>query len=214
MNFNARIGFFLLVLASAGCTTVSGLSAPDDYPRLTVDPNDSSLMVFVRPNVNYGQYQKIYVAPVIVQAIGEDSLKNVSDAEAQKIAAYTEKLLKDELGKQVQIVDKADEGVLSIHYRIIDLEPTSVAQVAMLLPPLSMINMLSPKGAFVGSITLSGQIFEGLDPQPSVAFMGVRSRPGIDAISAFGRWTAVETVIENSVEKLAKGLEKERKANL
>ncbi len=210
MNVMTRMGLILAAVVAVGCTSLSGVRAPDDFPQLAVDPDNPNLMVFVRPNVDYGQYDRIHVAPVVVQEATATTLTDVTDTEAKDIAQYTEKLLKEELGKLAQIVDKPDEGVLSIHYRIIDLEPTSAAQLAMNLPPLSMINMLSPKGAFMGSITLAGQIFEGLDPQPSVAFLGVRSRPGIDVVANFGRWTAVERVIDGSVERLAKGLATER----
>lgn len=82
----------------------------------------------------------------------------------------------------------------------------------MMVPPFAMINMLSPKGLFLGSITLAGELYEGSAKEPSVAFVATRSRPGVDASVAFSRWAVAEKIIDNAAERLASDLESERAA--
>ena len=80
--------------------------------------------------------------------------------------------------------------------------------MVMMVPPFALINMVSPKGLFIGSVTVGGELYEGLAREPSVAFVATRSRPGIDAASAFGRWSAAEKVLENAAERLATDLDR------
>lgn len=193
-----------------GCSNAT-IRVPDDYPQLVLDANESNTLVFARQNLQLGKYKKAYVAPVLVQIGNEQGTRNVSDAEASKLARYAELRLKENLGKRMTLVNSPATDVLSVRFRILDLEPTSKAQIAMLVPPFAMINMLTPKGAFMGSITLAGELYEGHADEPSVAFVGTRSRPGVDATVAFQRWAVAEKIIDNAAERLAADLENDSK---
>lgn len=195
----------------AGCTSAP-IKGPADYPQLNVKADESNTLIFTKPGLDLGSFKKAYVAPVQIQVSNAQGVSNVSDADAQKLAAYTEKSLKEQLGKQMVLVSAPGADVLSVRFRILELEPTSKAQIAMMLPPFSLINMLSPKGAFHGSITLAGELIEGNAKDASVAFVATRSRPGIDASVAFSTWAVAEKVIDNAAERLAKDLEGQRAA--
>jgi hypothetical protein len=192
----------------AGCSAAS-IRVPDDYPQLILKADEANTLVFARQHLQLGQYKKAYVAPVLVQIGNEQGTRDVSDAEASKLARYAELRLKENLGKRMTLVNAPATDVLSVRFRILDLEPTSKAQIAMFVPPFAMINMLSPKGAFIGSITLAGELYEGDAREPSVAFVGTRSRPGVDATVAFQRWAVAERIIDNAAERLAGDLENE-----
>ena len=200
-----------LVLVLAGCST-GNLKAPDSYPQLTVKADEANTLLFAKPNLKLGQYTQACIAPVRVQVSNDQGTKDVTDAEAQKLAAYTQRRLKEEMGKRVTLVNEPGPGVLTVRFLITDLEPTSKAQLVMMVPPFAMVNMLSPKGAFLGSITLAGELYEGLAQEASVAFVGTRSRPGVDATVAFSRWAVAEKIIDNAAERLADDLAKAREA--
>lgn len=199
----------LLVVATgvilSGCTSTS-IRIPDDYPRLILKADEANTLVFTKNNLQLGKYTKVYVAPVLIQIGNAQGTKDVSDAEANKLARFAELRLKEHLGKRMTLVNSPAADVLSVRFRILDLEPTSKAQIAMLVPPFAMVNMLSPKGAFLGSITLAGELYEGNAREPSVAFVGSRSRPGVDASVAFQRWAVAEKIIDNAAERLANDL--------
>lgn len=207
----ATFSVIALSVALAGCSS-SALKAPADYPQLNVKADEANTLVFSKQNLNLGKYTKAYVAPVLVQISNEQGTKDVSDEESNKLARYADLRLKENLGKHLTLVNEPGADVLSVRFRILDLQPTSKAQLAMMVPPFAMINMLSPKGLFLGSITLAGELYEGAAKEPSVAFVATRSRPGVDATVAFGRWAVAEKIIDNASERLAGDLASERAA--
>lgn len=211
MNKTLPLLTLALATAIAGCTSISP-KVPDGYPKLTIKANDANTLVFAKPNLRLGQYSKAFIAPVHVQMEDEQGTTDVTDAEAAQIAEYTQKRLNEQMAKYLVLVREPGPDVLTVRFMITDLQPTSKAQIMMLVPPFSMINMISPKGAFHGSVTLAGELYEGLSTEASVAFVATRSRPGIDASVAFSRWAVAEKVIDNAAERLTEDLAKERGA--
>lgn len=193
-------------LALTACAGVPPLSTPADYPKLAVKADEADTLLYVKPGVDLRKYAKVHVAPVAVALRGDGAAGAVTDEEARQLAAYAEQALKAQLSQTMALAPAPAADVLSLRLRIIGLEPTSGAQVAMMVPPFALLNMVSAKGPFMGSITLGGELYEGLAAAPSVAFVGTRSRPGIDAAAAFGRWSAVEKVLDKAAERLADDL--------
>jgi hypothetical protein len=210
MNQLRTLAVALLVVGVAGCATPT-LRAPEDYPRLTVDASDDSILVFSKPGIDFSGFRKVMVEPVRMQARAGDKDQPVTSKEAQLIAEYMRTTVTAQLAKEFTIVDAPAPDVLRIRFTVTDLQPTSAAQIVMLVPPFSMVNMVSPKGAFTGSITLGGEFFEGTAREASAAFLAYRSRPGIDATVAFGRLDAAKKVIDNFAQRLAKDLAALRK---
>ena len=208
MNTLRLVFPFALVLGLSACSTTPAPRAPDDYPRLSVKADEPNTLRFAKPGIDLSSYAKVFVAPVGVH-LGEDGARqDVGDAEARAVAAFAERVLKEKLSRTRQLVAAPAPDVLSVRFRIIGLEPTSSVQMVMMVPPFALINMVSPKGLFIGSVTVGGELYEGLAREPSVAFVATRSRPGIDAASAFGRWSAAEKVLENAAERLATDLDR------
>lgn len=205
----APVALIALLLAT-GCVTTQSPRVPDDYPRLTLKADEPNTLFFVKPGLQLGRYTKVHIAPVVVQISDDQGVAEVTSAEARQLARYTEQQLKNNLSRGMTLVEQPGAGVLSVRFRITDLKPTSKAQLAMMVPPFALINMLSPKGAFLGSITLAGELYEGMAKEASVAFIGTRSRPGADATVAFERWAVAEKIIDTAAERLARDLENER----
>lgn len=189
-----------------GCSSTAELRAPADYPRLNVKADEENTLVFTAPDAQFGKYRKVHVAAVRIQTGKGNTTTDITPEEARGIAAYAEKAFRQALAKNFQVVSQPAADVLTLRFRVIDLEPTSAAQAAMMVPPFALINLVSSKGAFMGSITLAGEFFEGNALRPAAAFVAFRSRPGVDAASAFGRWTAVEKIIDQGAERLAADL--------
>lgn len=195
-----------LAVTTSACTSTAQLRAPADYPKLNLKADESNTLLFTKPDLNLSRFSKVYVAPVGVEIRSESSSSDVSDEEAKKIAVYAETVMKEKLAQKMALMTEPGPDVLSVRLRIIGLSPTSSAQIVMMVPPFALINLLSPKGAFIGTITVGGELYEGLAAEPSVAFVATRSRPGADATSAFGRWSAAEKVLDNAAERLANDL--------
>lgn len=193
-------------LLLGACSNTTELRAPADYPHLSVKADEENTLVFTAPDAQFGKYRKVHVASVRIQTGKGNTTTDLAPEEARGIAAYAEKAFRQALAKDFRVVDQPAADVLTLRFRVIDLEPTSAAQAAMMVPPFALINLMSSKGAFMGSITLAGEFFEGNALRPAAAFVAFRSRPGIDAASAFGKWTAVEKIIDKGAERLATDL--------
>lgn len=204
----------LLAITLAACSATPKLSVPEDFPQLTLKADEENTLSFADPKARFEQYNKLYIAPVKVEHGNGTTMQEVDVAEAKVIAVYMQNALKNTLSKEFEMVEQPGKDVLSIKFRIIDLQPTSAAQIAMMVPPFALINLVSTNGAFLGSMTFAGEFLEGMNSGPSAAFVAFRSRPGADATVAFGRWTAVESVIDKAAERLAQDLKANREGKL
>lgn len=201
-----------IALVLSGCGKNPELiKVPNDYPTLTVSADESNTLLFTKPDMQLAKYSKVYIAPVKIQIIDNNEMAQSLDKEALALAGYADKVIHEELSKIMEIAPAPATDVLTMEFRITELKPTNMLQIAMMVPPFATINLVSPEGAFMGSITLTGQLFEGLAKEPSVAFATNRSRPGVDAISAFGKWTAAKVVLDNAAKRLAKDFSKLQK---
>ncbi|MCU0974950.1 MAG: DUF3313 domain-containing protein [Steroidobacteraceae bacterium] len=194
------------LLALAGCGNPK-LVAPDDYPQLYVSPDDSNVLLFTKPGLDLSGYRKVLLEPTEIRIQDETGVHAAQDAGASEVAAYADTRLRAELSRSFELVDTPAADVLRIRFRVLDAKPTSKGQVAMMLPPFSMVNMVSPKGIFTGSVTIAGEFREGLADDMSVAFVAYGTRPGIDATVAFRPWDAAKKVVDRIAVRLARDLE-------
>lgn len=211
MNRIALLAVALLGLSAlAGCTK-PGFVAPEGYPQLYVSPDNSNVLLFTRPNLDLSGFRKVLLEPTEIRIQDETGVHTAQDSGASELAAYVDTRLRAELSRSFELVDAPAPDVLRIRFRILDAQPTSKGQVAMMLPPFSMVNMVSPKGIFTGSVTIAGEFREGLADDMSVAFVAYGTRPGIDATVAFRPWDAAKKVIDRIAVRLGRDLEGLRK---
>jgi hypothetical protein len=161
----------------------------------------------VNRGLDLSGYRKVLLEPTEIKVQDESGLHSAQDAGASEVAAYADRRLREELSRSFELVDAPDRDVLRIRFRILDAQPTSKGQVAMMLPPFSMINMVSPKGIFTGSVTIAGEFREGFSEDMSVAFVAYGTRPGMDASVAFRPWDAAKKVTDRIAVRLARDLE-------
>lgn len=193
----------VLLLALVGCAPK--LATPEGYPTLYVSPDNDNVLVFAKPGLDLSSYRRVMLEPTeghLPDAEGIDI-----EAVQKELANYVDAKLNEKLSRSFEIVANPAPDVLRIRFRIVGAEATSKAQLVMMVPPFSMVNMVSPKGAFTGSVTLAGEFLEGDSKEASAAFVAYGSRPGIDATVAFRRWDAAKKVIDKVTERLASDLE-------
>ncbi|NHA14033.1 DUF3313 family protein [Thioalkalivibrio sp. XN279] len=211
MRTHALLVLPVLALGLSACAVKAPSQGAADYPVLTVSADEANTLLFTQPDMNLGRFDKIHVAPVMVVIKGDEKSTAVATDEARRIGIHAETALKQQLGRHFVLVEQPAADALGVYFRVTELEPTDAAQVAVTVPPFALVNMRSPEGPFLGSITISGEIYEGLAAQPSVAFLATRSHRDIDATSAFGRWTVAEGVLDKAAERLARDLDEERR---
>lgn len=192
-----------LLVALAGCAPK--LTTPEGFPALYVSPDNDNVLVFAKPGLDFSHYRMVLLEPPEVRLPPDVDGVDI-EAVQRELATYVDGKLNEHLSGSFQIVDQPAPDVLRIRFRIVGAEATSKAQLVMMVPPFSMVNMMSPRGAFTGSVTLAGEFFEGDAKEASAAFVAYGSRPGIDATVAFRRWDEAKKVIDKVAERLARDL--------
>ena len=192
------------VVALAACSPK--LTTPEGFPALYVSPDNGNVLVFAEPDLDFSQYRKVLIEPTRV-SLPQEGTAAATEDETAELSGYVDSQLRQNLAKSFEIVDTPADDVLRIRFSIVGAEPTKKAQMVMMVPPFAMVNMVSPKGAFTGSVTLAGEFLEGSEQEASAAFVAYGSRPGVDASVAFRRWDAARKVIDNVTERLASDLE-------
>jgi hypothetical protein len=197
-----------MLLGLAGCAPE--LATPDGHPARYVLPENDNVLVFAEPGPDFSPYRRVMLEPTEVHLPNAEGID--IEAVQRELAKFVDIKLNEHLSKSFEIVGKPGPDFLRIRFRIVGAEATSKAQLVMMVPPFSMVNMVSPRGAFTGSVTLAGEFFEGESKEASAAFVAYGSRPGIDATVAFRRWDAAKKVIDKMAEFLAQDFEALRSA--
>jgi hypothetical protein len=198
-----------LVAATAALAACAPkLQAPEGFPNLYVSPDDDNVLVFAKPDLDFGRYSKIHLEPTRAQLPGGAPATEGS----RELAAYADAKLRENLQRSFELVAAPADDALRIRFTIVSAEATSKAQLVMMMPPFALVNMVSPKGAFTGSVTLGGEFFEGRSTEASAAFVGYGSRPGADATVAFREWDAAKKVIDRVATRLERDLKALRPA--
>jgi len=129
----------------------------NDYSLLTppAEGSDQKAMLrYVAPNVNWGSYNKIMIAPVTFWA-NDDS--KVSAADQQALCNYMYTVLEKDLGKNFVLVDQPGPGVIKFSAALTDATSAVpvLRSVSVIVPQaraLSVIKMAATGTyAFVGS---------------------------------------------------------------
>ena len=129
----------------------------NDYSLLTppAEGSDQKAMLrYVNPNVNWGSYNKIMIAPVTFWA---SDVSSVSAADQQALCNYMYTVLQKDLGRNFVIVDQPGPGAIKFSAALTDATSAvpvlrSVSVVVPQARALSVIKMAATGTyAFVGS---------------------------------------------------------------
>jgi len=160
-----------LAVSLAGCGTSSQARSVDLNATL-VNPSllkegkdDQSLYRYVKPDLDFKQYTKVYVEPIMVRKDGQldkDEMENY-----QKLANNAFVYMTEELGKDYQLVKLPEPGALRIQMAIIDADSSKpVRNTLGTVFPIGMAISLVKYGATgkssgVGEITAEMRITDG-----------------------------------------------------
>jgi len=184
-----------------------------DYSLLQPGGKDQTLYRYVAPNVDWSQYKAVIVEPV---TFWDSADSNVSPEVQQKLCDYFYNKLRQDLVKDVAVVDEPGPGVIRLQVALTNASAaTPVLRTAsVVIPQLRVVNRL--KGfatgsfAFVGSArmemkatdSVTGQILgEALDQQ-----MGGNNV----MTAATWQWQDTERAMDHWSELLATRLEQLR----
>jgi hypothetical protein len=181
----------------------------NDYSLLTppAEGSDQKAMLrYVNPNVNWGSYNKIMVAPVTYWA-ADDS--KVSAADQQALCDYAYSTTVKELGKNFVLTNQPGPGVMKLSLALTDATSAVpvLRSISVVIPQarvLSAIKMVATGTyAFVGSAQGAAKLNDSVTGQLLAAWAD--KRVGGTSVKNVGVWQWGDA--ENAINYWADGLD-------
>jgi hypothetical protein len=186
----------LLMIALAGCSVTeketpatpelsgsttggSGFLSPETYAKLQTGTKDQIGLVYINPNVNWAQYNKVMIASV---TMGLGPNNNVSEQDQQMLASYYYHALAKDLSKDFTLVNQPGPGVMTVAVALTDATTATpvLRTISVVIPQARLLNavdnMATGSYAFVGSAQSEGEITDSVTGQVLAA--GVDKRSG------------------------------------
>lgn len=126
---NTVLGGAVLFLGACSTATTQAPSAnPSGFltGKFYKGKDGQALMVYVDPDAQWRQYDKILIDPVTLWSDAETS--NLPKGEAQQLQNYLDKSLRRELKKDYTLVDRPGPGVMRLRVAITEAEGSSHVQ--------------------------------------------------------------------------------------
>jgi hypothetical protein len=206
-----------LVLAVAACALTrnpreraeaSGFLG--DYSELRKGTDDEADLIYINPGGDWSRYDAILSESVTVWHRGSERVE-VSDAEAEALAAYLYNALHRELGKDYRIAERPGSGVMRLRAAITEAEGANrVAKtITSVVPQLRTLTTLGGMGAdmavVVGEAAIEVEFRDSETNERLVA--AVDERWGTKALrGGFSEWGDVEHAYDFWAERIRERL--------
>jgi Protein of unknown function (DUF3313) len=161
----------------------------DSYSLLQTGKQGQAAMVYVNPNAQWKQYDKILLEPV---EFWDSPDTTVSPADQHMLTAYFYNQLKTDLEKDFTIVDQGGAGVLVLQVALTNATTATpgLRSVSVVIPQARILNGLQSLAtgsyAFVGSAEGEMKVTDALTGQLLAA--AIDKREGGIALSAAAQW--------------------------
>jgi hypothetical protein len=161
----------------------------DSYSLLQTGKQGQAAMVYVNPNAQWKQYDKILLEPV---EFWDSPDTTVSPADQHMLTAYFYDQLKTDLERDFTIVDQAGTGVIVLQVAITNATTATpgLRSVSVVIPQARVLNGLQSLAtgsyAFVGSAEGEMKVTDALTGQLLAA--AIDKREGGIALGAAAQW--------------------------
>jgi hypothetical protein len=161
----------------------------NNYSLLKPGEEGQAAMVYVNPNVQWSQYDKIMLEPV---EFWDDPDTTVSPTDQHELTAYFYNQLKENLKKNFTLVDQGGPGVMVLQVALINASSATpgLRSVSVVVPQLRILNgiqsLATGSYAFVGSAEAEMKATDAVTGQFLAG--AVDKRAGGIAVSAAAQW--------------------------
>ncbi len=161
----------------------------NDYSLLKPGQEGQAALVYVNPNVQWNQYDKVMLEPV---EFWDAENSSVSPADQHMLTSYFYNQLKTDLQKNFTLVDQGGPGVMVLQVALINAEAATpvMRSVSLVVPQLRLVNALQSMAtgsyAFVGSAEAAGKITDSQTGQLLAA--AIDQREGGTSLKSAAQW--------------------------
>ena len=176
-----------------------------DTSLLQPGQEGQAAMVYINPNVQWSQYDKIMLEPV---EFWDSANSTVSPTDQHDLTAYAYNKLKEDLQKNFTIVDQGGPGVLVLQVALVNASAATpgLRSVSVVIPQLRVINMAQSLAtgsyAFVGSAEAMMKATDSQSGQLLVAAIDKRAGGIAVASAAQWKWGDAENAMDYWAEKI------------
>jgi len=148
-NMALLLGFGIMLLNACGTVQKALVTRAEAHcgligpycDKLTPGNDQQKGLRYVRPGVDWSQYDKVIIAPVTYW--GSEEAK-ISQADRQALVNYFQQTLTEQFGKKFQVVDQAGPGAMTLTVGLTDAESAT--------PVLRSISMIVPQARVLSSL--------------------------------------------------------------
>ena len=154
---------------------------------------------YVRPDVNWTQYNKIIIAPVTYW--GSEEAK-ISQSDRQTLVNYFQQSLKDNLGKKFQVVEEPGPGVMTLTVALTDADSATplLRSISMIVPQARLLSsvtyLASGSFPFVGGAQVEAKLEDSVSGQVLAAIVDKRLGAGSASAGFQWRWGDVQSAMD------------------
>jgi hypothetical protein len=202
-----------LVLLSA-CTSTSQMRGTKatgflgDYTQLRKGQGDEAQMVYIRPGVKWASYNKIIIDPITAYAIPGNPLAELPKDQLNALVGYLYSALREQLGKDLQIVTTQGPGVLRLRVALTEAgagRPV-LGVMSSLTPPGIAISTLKTvitgSGTGTGSARVEMEMLDSQTRQRLAAGVDAQSGNKRDFFGSFNKWDDAQDAFDGWAIKL------------
>jgi hypothetical protein len=161
----------------------------NDYSLLKPGQEGQAALVYINPNVQWSQYDKVMLEPVEFWD-GENS--SISPEDQHMLTSYFYNQLKTDLQKNFTLVDQGGPGVMVLQVALINAKAATpvMRSVSLVVPQIRLVNALQSMAtgsyAFVGSAEAAGKITDSQSGQLLAA--AIDQREGGTSVKSAAQW--------------------------
>jgi Protein of unknown function (DUF3313) len=182
----------------------------NDYSLLKPGNEGQAALVYIDPNVQWSQYDKVMLEPVEFWD-GENS--SISPADQHMLTSYFYNQLKTDLQKNFTLVDQGGPGVMVLQVALINAKAATpvMRSVSLVVPQIRLVNALQSMAtgsyAFVGSAEAAGKVTDSQSGQLLAAAIDQREGGTSLKSAAQWQWGDAESAMNLWAEKTSERLE-------
>ena len=161
----------------------------NDYSLLRPGAEGEAAMIYINPNAQWSQYNKILLEPVQFR---DDSNSGVSPSDQLMLTGYFYNKLKADLQKHFTLVDQGGPGVLVAQFALTNASAATpgLRSMSVVIPQARILNgvqsLATGSYAFVGSAELEMKATDAVTGQLLAA--AIDKRAGGMALSSAAQW--------------------------
>lgn len=169
----------------------------DDYSILEEDRDDDALLSYWKKGINWANYTKVIIEPVIIRKTPDSELNHITHVENNRLKDLFEYRVRQALKKKFKLVNKPGSDTLRIQLAITDAETSTLLldQFTTLYPSARTLSVLKRLAtgteSYVGKASIERKITDSETGELLMASADARAG-GKTLVGSFNSWDDVE----------------------